>query len=254
MIDWGSTPPGTVGTLYLPGVNASEVIQLADRLYSLNPLNRLDPHSVQMRLPAGQLCSCPLGRNRRSGRLADPGPAFHVRKGQTFRVVLHQVIDSPAARPRLLRPAGASHRSRQPRPRRRPNERGRLRAAVGRDGRASRHIVGSFQFSVQVQTAAQSCRSSNARGPTSARGHTIPIENRWYPVMQRYLNQVSAKLTGLGGRHEDGDRDHDRDRVSLEGKVEGIRYDCSATSTGSCCAQRTGPMSSARASPTWSGS
>jgi hypothetical protein len=35
---------------------------------------------------------------------------------------------------------------------------------------------------------------------------------------------VTAKVTGLGGG-EEGDRDHDRERVRLEGKVEGIRYD-----------------------------
>jgi len=98
--------------------------------------------------------------------------------------------------------------------------------ASSREPRPARHIVGSFQFSVQVQTAAQILSIvERARANIQRVVHTIPIENRWRPVMQRYLTQVSAKITGLGGRHEDGDRDHDEDRLSLEGKVEGIRYD-----------------------------
>src|SRR5271154_5719308 len=48
MIRWGATPLGAVGTLYLPGVSGSNIIQMADRLYTRHSLTLTDPHSVVM--------------------------------------------------------------------------------------------------------------------------------------------------------------------------------------------------------------
>lgn len=100
-------------------------------------------------------------------------------------------------------------------------------AVVEREPRPARHIVGSFQFSVQVQTAEEILPIvERARTNIQRALHTIPIENRWHSVMRRYLTQMAAKVTGLGGRGDDGDRDdHEPHRLWLEGKVEGIRYD-----------------------------
>ncbi|HEX8112196.1 MAG TPA: LodA/GoxA family CTQ-dependent oxidase, partial [Kofleriaceae bacterium] len=53
MIDWGTTPHGTKATLYLPGVSASEVLRLADRLYTRNRLTAVDVHSVQIEVTGG---------------------------------------------------------------------------------------------------------------------------------------------------------------------------------------------------------
>ena len=222
MIDWGNTPQGTVATLYLPGVNANQVMQLADRLYTRNRLKLLDSSSVQVEVTGGvSYVPVPAGGVGDLAGLLTLDLPRSVRRGQLFRVVLHQVIDTP--RPSVNPPStperiGAAAE-------RVPGAE-QAAAAARREPRPARHIVGSFQFSVQVQTAAQILPIvERARTNIQRVVQTIPIENRWYPVMQRYLNQVSAKVTGLGGRHEDGDRDHDRDRVRLEGKVEGIRYD-----------------------------
>ena len=223
MIDWGDTPRGTVATLYLPGVNANQVMQLADRLYTRNRLKLLDSSSVQVEVTGGvSYVPVPAGGLGDLAGLLTLDLPHSVRSGQLFRVVLHQVIDTPPQRPSVNpRPApeligaaveGAPEAGQPAAPRRKP--------------RPARHIVGSFQFSVQVQTAAQILPIiERARTNIQRVVQTIPIEDQWYPVMQRYLKQVSAKVTGLGGRGEDGDRDHDRDRVRLEGKVEGIRYD-----------------------------
>ncbi len=224
MIDWGDTPRGTVAALYLPGVNANQVMQLADRLYTRNRLTLLDSSSVQVEVTGGvSYVPVPAGGTGDLAGLLTLDLPHSVRSGQLFRVVLHQVIDTPPQRPSFNPPPA-------------PERIGataegvpgaeQAAAAPGREPRPARHIVGSFQFSVQVQTAAEILPIvERARTNIQRVVHTIPIENRWHPVMQRYLKQVSAKVTGLGGRHEDGDRDHDQDRVRLDGKVEGIRYD-----------------------------
>ena len=224
MIDWGNTPHGTAATLYLPGVNSNEVMRLADRLYTRNRLKALDASTIQMEVSGGvSYVPVPAGGGDLAGLLTLDLP-HSVRKGQLFRVVLHQVIDTPPSRPQFNPPppppriedAGAGLSvAEQP------------EAVVEREPRPARHIVGSFQFSVQVQTAEEILPIvERARTNIQRALHTIPIENRWHPVMRRYLTQMAAKVTGLGGRGDDGDRDdHEPHRLWLEGKLEGIRYD-----------------------------
>jgi hypothetical protein len=77
---------------------------------------------------------------------------------------------------------------------------------------------------------------------------TVPLENRWYPVLRRYLSQLGGRIKGLGGEtghgaghglghgHEPSDHDHDEHgfgeherheekRISYEGKVSGLIFD-----------------------------
>ena len=144
MIDWGATPRGTVGTLYLPGVSASEVMRLADRLYTRNALKVIEPNSVRMEVTGGvtYVPVPPGGIGDLAGLLSLDLPST-VRRGQTFRVVLHQVIDAPAARPPVTMPQPATGR-------RRNAGASVVPEAVIEKRSKSRHIVGAFQFSVLV--------------------------------------------------------------------------------------------------------
>jgi hypothetical protein len=127
-------------------------------------------------------------------------------------VVLHQIIDSPAPRPRP--------------PISLPRARVAARAAAIVERRpTARHFLGAFQFSVLVQTRNQILPViERANANLSRMFATIPHENRWYPVIQRYLRQVTGKLTALGGRggeHHEPREEHRR----FEGKIAGVRYD-----------------------------
>jgi hypothetical protein len=252
MIDWGTTPIVTVGTLYLPGVSAVDVIGLADRLYTRNRLQAVDEHSVQMEV-AGGVSYLPVptgGIGDLAGLLTLDLPST-VKQGQRFRVVLHQVIDAPPTRPHPI----LTEPSRNPV---RRSTKATIataettigsQTAVDRKPRPSRHIVGSFQFSVLVENRAEILPIVE-RTLTKLRRVTnkIPVENRWYAVMHRYLQQVTAKFDALGGK-PDHDHDHDQDREHehvhdrdrdrdreheherdherrvLEGKIAGVRFD-----------------------------
>ena len=228
MIRWGTTPRGTVGTLYLPGVNASEIMRLADRIYTRNTLKLADPYTVQMHV-TGEVTYVPVpsgGSGDLAGLLTLDLPSG-IRAGQTFRVVLHQVIDSPAARPVGRAPQG--------RPPTVAGERGQP-LAVAPERRNSRHILGAFQFSVLVQTRNEVLPFVQ-RTVTSLRRvvSTIPLEDRWYPVMRRYLSQITERIRALGGGERDQDHDrghkhepdheHHEERARFEGKVDGICFD-----------------------------
>lgn len=231
MIDWGNTPPGTVGSLYLPGVTAAQIMDLADRLYARNRWKPVDAYTVQTTV-TGRVSYVPVppaSLSDLAGLLTLDLPAT-VRAGQTFRVVLHQVVDSPAARPR---PPVTTN---QPRDVARTNVTAapvaRAAAVVERQPTA-RHFLGAFQFSVLVQTRREILpiierAQANLRRVIG----TIPHENRWYPVIQRYLRQVTGKVIGLGGGQGEGgpsphSDEHERhgEHRRFEGKVAGLRYD-----------------------------
>jgi hypothetical protein len=140
-----------------------------------------------------------------------------VRTGQTFRVVLRQVVNTPAARPRPPVPVPPPTIER----RRRAGAPAELAAAIIQRPVKSRHIVGAFQFSVLVQTRPQILPIVERAAVNLRRViDTIPHENRWFPVIQRYLSQVTGKVKALGGRDERRD-----ERARFEGKIAGICFD-----------------------------
>jgi len=40
MIEWGNTPPGSAASIYLPGADADQILNLADQFYGINKLTR----------------------------------------------------------------------------------------------------------------------------------------------------------------------------------------------------------------------
>ncbi len=239
MIDWGDTPRGSVARLYLPGVSAFEVMRLANRIYSRNRLTVSDASTLRTEVTGGvTYVPIPMsGITDLAGLLTLELPQS-VSRGQVFRIVVHQVVDTPPPRP-LPAPDtttpipvadAALARSRQSASRTvASNE--ITETVVERGPRRSRYILGSFQLSVLVQTRAEAATVIERVHANLQRAvGTIPVENRWYPVMQRYLDQITDKLGALNGvsehRHDD-DRDDIRahGQVRHEGKVTGIRYD-----------------------------
>jgi hypothetical protein len=248
MIHWGKTPLGTLATIYLPGVSASEVMRLADRLYTRNRLTVVDANSLQVKVTGGvSYVPVPAGAGDLAGLLTLDLPPT-VQKGQLFRVVLHQVIDTPPVRPRRGmvampvtvadgRQAEVAARAVNAPVRGAPEV---TAAAIMRRPRSGRRIVGSFQFSVLVQTRREILPIvERALGNLRRIIGRIPSANRWHPVIERYLSQVATRVTALegpdhgvhgggdGGRpgHEGGREGHPEHGLRFEGKIAGIRFD-----------------------------
>jgi hypothetical protein len=236
MIQWGSMPHGTVGSFYLPGVTAEEIVRLADRLYTRNRWKAVDAYTVATTVTGGvSYLPVPSGSPSDLAGLLTLDLPSTVRAGQTFRVVLHQIIDSPAPRPRppvTVPQTGVFARTTAART---ASALARSAAIVERTPNA-RHFLGAFQFSVLVQTRREILpiierTQANLRRVIA----TIPNENHWYPVIQRYLGQVTGKVTGLGGDHGRGgpppqghEPEHREEREEhrrFEGKIVGLRYD-----------------------------
>ena len=188
MIQWGNTPAGCVATLYLPGVRSAEIIALAGKLFNLQSLAAVDEHTIGCQTGGVTYLPIPTSGPLDLAGLLTIDLPVGVRAGQTFRIVVRQTTDTPGTLQRVpsLTLAGRDTM---------------LQSLASRERKIqSRHILGAFQFSIQVKVG-QELLPKDERTLRSLHRvvSTIPSENRWYPVLQRYIRQLTDRVHGLGG-------------------------------------------------------
>lgn len=232
MIVWGNTPLGTEATLYMPGVRTAEVLDLAARNFNLQTLERVDDHTLRCKTAGVTYVPIPPGGSLDLAGLITLDLPANVRKGQTFRVVMRQVVDQPAPLP--ARQGGVVLQD--------VTRTRRAAAAVGRKPTPPRHILGAFQFSILVKTAPEILPGDERTLRLIERVFkTIPLENRWYPVFNRWISQLTGRVIGLGGKGPGhgpgqgggpgrggtgpgGGHGHE-ERITYEGKISGLVFD-----------------------------
>ena len=184
MIVWGNTPIGSEATIYLPGVRATEVLALARKNFNLQTLEKVDDHTLRCRTAGVTYLPIPPGSTVDLAGLITLDLPAGIRAGQVFRIVVRQVVDRPSAppSPRATRQFIAAAETP-----RRPTSK-------------ARYIIGAFQFSVEVKKAGDILLADRRRLTMLNRViATVPIENRWYPVLKRYLDQIAQRAAALGG-------------------------------------------------------
>lgn len=188
LIDWGNVPAGSTASVYLPAVDAAEVIALADRMYPSHRLEATEPHAIQCEAGSGTLIPIPPGTGRYAGLIALNLPP-RLRKGESFDVVVRQIHDRTVFVP--APPVTASSR------------RGRAEAA-SEGGRRTpltwREVLGTFQLTVPVSTREVLLRPEERllawlRWKISV----MPPTRRWYHVLVRYAELVAGRVGGFGG-------------------------------------------------------
>ncbi|MGD0870714.1 MAG: hypothetical protein ABSB88_14250 [Bryobacteraceae bacterium] len=181
MIHWGNLPKGSSATIYLPAVDSADILDWATRLYTTHRLTAADAHTVQM--PIGGVSYVPIPRGgvvNFAGLLTVDLPAT-VKKGQKFEVVVRQVT-SAGGFPGQTQTQGT-----------------RTFAAVAQV-HPWRTVLGQFNLTIPVSTKHE-LLGGEERLLSIMRwiGKTIPAESRWYPVFQRYLEQLTGRVTFMGG-------------------------------------------------------
>jgi len=72
--------------------------------------------------------------------------------------------------------------------------------APGKDALNWRFVVGAFQINIPVATSATLLPlEESILALYKWKIEQIPVTNRWYPVLQKYIGQVSGRVSGLGG-------------------------------------------------------
>lgn len=234
MISWEKIPRHTSAEIYLPAIDASTILALADKLYPVHTLVKVDAHTIGCKATGFTYIPIPqsgLGQNYMGlMSLAFPGT---VRKGDSYGVTVRQLTSVEA-----------------------DYDRSNIAATAGRDGFTWRRVAGIFHLTIPVSTKEELLYpEERILAVMRFIEKTIPAHSRWYPIFERYLKEQSGRVAGmggdptkippnwqgilpgrlhLGGGEGDGSKDnggdhvhdHDHDReFECRGKIAGIRYD-----------------------------
>ena len=158
MIRWQSLPRTSRLTLYMPGVDADDVLRLAAQNLELPRLQRVDAHTL-LCLP-GDVSYVPLppGRERNTAALLSVELPEGVKADQQFSLVVQQISGQP------------------------------------------RKVLGAFQLNIPVRHEAELLVAETRN--LSVLRHvalSIPPEDPWRPIFQRYLAHVADRVRGFGG-------------------------------------------------------
>lgn len=186
MIDWGNIPLESTASIYWPQVNVSEILQLASRFYASHLLSAADPHTIQCKVTRGvTYVPIPAGAKENLAGLLTIDLPSTVVKGQEFNVVIRRISTrrlQEEPQPQIALGAELIQRS-------------------SREQELNwRYVIGTFQVKIPVSTAgALLPAEENTLAIFKWRLQAMSPTNRWYPVLQRYIGYVSARVEGLGG-------------------------------------------------------
>jgi hypothetical protein len=285
MIDWGQTPVGSVTHIYWPQVSALKVLELANRLYGTHLLSASDSNTIDCTVNRGvTYVPIPPGTAESIAGLFTVDLPTTVTVGQEFNILVRRVSTRRMEEipvPQISRSAverstaaadgtlgrgkqGGAHSggtytsgTQDDGTAGRPPVTTLLPVATKGDGpvrvmRNWRYVVGTFQVKIPVTTREVMLRpDEDALAVMKWRVQQMVPTNRWYPVLQRYISYLSARVEGLGGDPNAIPPSPDgapvkhgglEDLVSFTGKVVEVIYDCFGAFEGfvisECCCTR----------------
>jgi hypothetical protein len=220
MIDWGNTPLGSVANVYWPQVSSAQVLKIASSLYATHCLSAVDSNTIQCTVTGG-VTYIPIpngpGQNFAGLFTVDLPNGIHV--GDEFNVIVRRITarqSSPALE----------------------------RASSGGDQKRLlnwRCIAGTFQVKIPVShEPALLIPEENLLAILKWRLENMSSAYRWYPVVQRYIAYVSARVKGMGGHPSTivpsqygvlppvvapGGKHRSEEEKEFTGKVSAITYD-----------------------------
>jgi hypothetical protein len=206
MIDWGRTPLGSVAHIYWPQVSALQVLALANRLYGTHLLSASDSNTIDCAVTRGvTYVPIPPGTGPNFAGLFTVDLPTTVTTGQEFDIVVRRVasrrvqIDVPKA-PEAPQIAVGGAKAKK-------GDESKAKLAVAAavrehepEMRNWRYVVGTFQVKIPVTTREVMLRpEENTLAIMKWRLQQMAPTNRWYPVLQRYISYIAARVDGLGG-------------------------------------------------------
>ena len=185
MIDWGKTPAGTKARIYWPQVKSTKVLEMADRLYGTHLLAAPDFNTIECAATPGvTYVPIPAGMSENIAGLFTVDLPKGVVVGQEFDIIVRRVTTrhvDPI-------PVETSEGSGEP-------------PAAGADFVMTnwRKVIGAFQVKIPVTTRKTMLRpDQDALAVLKWRIDQMGSTNRWYPVLVRYIDYLSARIKGLG--------------------------------------------------------
>ena len=158
LIRWNNLPRDSRVSLYVPDVDARQVVAAAAARNGPPVLTARDGDTIVCRVGDVSYVPVPGPRALNIPGLVSIELPPTVTTGQSFSISVHQVSGWP------------------------------------------RKIIGSFQITIPVTTAAQILpRETRRLSVLRYIGQSIPSTNRWFKVWERLLDQVADRVRGFGG-------------------------------------------------------
>jgi hypothetical protein len=185
MIEWGNTPVGSKATIYWPQVSASDVLALAKQFYSTHQLFAADANTIQFTSTAG-VTYVPIppstGENY-AGLFTVDLPSGVVTR-QVFNIVVRRLSSRQIEEPPPITLREAAEAAEPP----------------GKVVENWRYVVGSFAVRIPVTTGELMLPlEENTLAIMKWRLTQIAPTSRWFPVHERYIAYIAARVDGLGG-------------------------------------------------------
>lgn len=237
MISWGNTPAGSTGSIYLPGVAASEIITLANSLYPYHGLTTQDVHTITVKSGPVSFVPIPANTGLLAGLLTVTLPP-KVRRGEVYKIVVRQITEAV----KFLTGYEGLNQIEIGKVGDHPGA--RKKAAQARRRPPStlvwRRVLGAFQIDIPISTKEELLLPEEHQLALFRWiADKVQTQSRWHPVMQRYIEQLAGRVTGFGGDPgkicpsptgnvppppcHDEQEHHEHHEVS--GKVNGIIFD-----------------------------
>ena len=178
IVFWGNTPSGSSASFYLPSVNVAEIIKLADTKYPSHQLTSTHQHTIQCQTGGVTFIPLPDGTVRSAGLLTISLP-LGIKRGDRYDIVVRQTTGDSSFIP--------------PPP-------GIVVAALPTGNFSWQRTLGVFQFAIVISTKEQLILSESRLLAWLRYKLTItPPSSRWFPVLQRYTEQIIGRVSGFGG-------------------------------------------------------
>jgi hypothetical protein len=260
LIEWGNVPAGTAATIYIPEVDAGQIVALAGSATRRSALTQLDDQTISVPTGGISYVPMPVGATFGLTGLLTLDLPDGVKKGAVYTVVVRQLADAygrwvQPAPEGVIRRAGKAKTSDGP-----AIEASAASVSTSAERQPAllrwRQIVGSYQITIPVQTH-QVMLADEVRLLSVLRWilGRMSADERWYPVFSRYVGIIADRVGGLGGNPDevrgspegvpDGRREEEEEEevrdgrgarpclpadrgpiCRFEGKVTGIVYDC----------------------------
>lgn len=193
MINWGNTPPQSTASLYLPAVQSSDIISLANSMYAAHLLTATDANTIQCPAAGVTLVPVPSGLGRYAGLLS-VGLPMGIRKGDTYNISVQQFAETSAQQvpppppPQIAARARAVAALAQP-------------VVTVPNTFSWRQLAGAFQYAITISMKEPLLYpEERLLAWLKWRIQVMPHQNRWYPVLLRYLALIEGRVLGFGGK------------------------------------------------------
>lgn len=231
MIDWGNTPSGSIANIYWPQIEASDIVKLASKLYGVHPLSAADSNTIKCPVVKGvTYIPIPSSIGKNFAGLFTIDLPSGIRVGQEYQIKVRRISSRQMRKIRDNIPEIKTMNNK--------NEEITDTASQNKKFMNNwRYVTGTFQITIPVEKdEVLLVPEETTLAVLKWRLEHMPPVNRWYPILERYVEYISKRVDGFGGNASSikpslkgvpsKQKPTSKEIKEYRGKVREVIYDC----------------------------